>query len=53
MISNGSTQALFNALLATLAPGEEVIVPAPYWAPYLDQVRLCGGMPVAGAVSAK
>jgi aspartate aminotransferase len=46
IICNGSTQALFNALLATLAPGEEVIIPAPYWAPYLDQVRLCGGVPV-------
>ncbi len=46
MISTGSTQALFNALFATLAPGDEVIVPAPYWAPYLDQVRLCGGTPV-------
>jgi aspartate aminotransferase len=43
---NGSTQALFNALFATLAPDDEVIVPAPYWAPYLDQVRLAGGSPV-------
>jgi len=46
VICNGSTQVLFNALLATLAPGDEVIVPAPYWAPYLDQVRLTGGTPV-------
>ena len=46
VVSNGSTQVLFNALLATLAPGDEVIVPAPYWAPYLDQVRLAGGTPV-------
>ena len=46
VITNGSTQALFNALLATLRPGDEVIVPAPYWAPYLDQVRLIGGEPV-------
>jgi aspartate aminotransferase len=46
VICNGSTQALFNALLATLAPGDEVVVPAPYWAPYLDQVRLTGGTPV-------
>jgi aspartate aminotransferase len=46
VVCNGSTQALFNALLATLAPNEEVIIPAPYWAPYLDQVRLTGGMPV-------
>jgi aspartate aminotransferase len=46
VICNGSTQALFNALLATLTPDVEVIIPAPYWAPYLDQVRLTGGTPV-------
>lgn len=46
VICSGSTQALFNALLATLSPAEEVIIPAPYWAPYLDQVRLAGGIPV-------
>jgi aspartate aminotransferase len=46
IICNGSTQALFNALLATLSLGDEVIIPAPYWAPYLDQVRLLGGTPV-------
>jgi aspartate aminotransferase len=46
MISTGSTQALFNALFATLSPDDEVIIPAPYWAPYLDQVRLAGGTPV-------
>jgi aspartate aminotransferase len=46
VICGGSTQALFNALLATLAPGDEVIVPAPYWAPYLDQVRLASGTPM-------
>ncbi|WOH82582.1 pyridoxal phosphate-dependent aminotransferase [Bradyrhizobium sp. BEA-2-5] len=46
VITNGSTQALFNALLATLAPGDEVIISAPYWAPYLDQVRLAGAEPV-------
>jgi aspartate aminotransferase len=46
IICNGSTQALFNALLATLSAEEEVIVPAPYWAPYLDQTRLAGGTPV-------
>ncbi|MBR1221189.1 pyridoxal phosphate-dependent aminotransferase [Bradyrhizobium sp. U87765 SZCCT0131] len=45
-ICNGSIQALYNALLATLAPGDEVIVPTPYWAPYLDQVRLADGVPV-------
>jgi aspartate aminotransferase len=46
VICNGSTQALFNALLATVAQDDQVIVPAPYWAPYLDQVRLAGGTPV-------
>jgi aspartate aminotransferase len=46
VICNGSTQALFNALFATLAPGDEVIVPAPYWAPYLEQVRLAEGVSV-------
>jgi len=48
-ICNGSIQALYNALLATLAPTDEVIVPAPYWAPYLDQVRLSDGVPVTVA----
>ena len=46
IICNGSTQALFNALLATLSAQDEVIIPAPYWAPYLDQTRLAGGTPV-------
>ncbi|WP_245314126.1 pyridoxal phosphate-dependent aminotransferase [Bradyrhizobium elkanii] len=46
VITNGSTQALFNALLTTLAPDDEVIIPAPYWVPYLDQVRLAGAAPV-------
>ena len=46
IISTGSTQALFNAFLATLVVGDEVVVPAPYWAPYLSQLRIAGGMPV-------
>ena len=46
IVCNGSTQAIANALLATLEPGDEVIVPAPSWAPYLDQVRLNGGQPI-------
>lgn len=46
IICSGSSQALFNALLATLTPGDEVIIPAPYWAPYLDQVRLADGVPM-------
>ncbi|WP_249680487.1 pyridoxal phosphate-dependent aminotransferase [Roseococcus pinisoli] len=46
IVSTGSTQAIFNAFFATLAPGDEVIVPVPCWAPYLDQVRLAEGVPV-------
>lgn len=43
MASNGAKQVLFNALMATLDPGDEVIVPAPYWASYVDMVRSAGG----------
>jgi aspartate aminotransferase len=43
----GGKQVLYNALLATLDPGDEVIIPAPYWVSYLDMVELCEGKPVA------
>jgi aspartate aminotransferase len=46
MVANGSTQVIFNAFFATVAAGDEVIVPRPSWEPYLDQVRLVGGEPV-------
>jgi aspartate aminotransferase len=46
IVSTGGKQVLFNALLATVNPGDEVIVPAPYWVSYPDMVRLCGGTPV-------
>ena len=39
-------QVLFNALLATLDPGDEVVIPAPYWVSYPDMVLLAGGTPV-------
>jgi aspartate aminotransferase len=42
----GAKQVIFNAFFATLRPGDEVIVPAPYWASYPAMVRLCGGLPV-------
>jgi aspartate aminotransferase len=42
----GAKQILFNALFATLDPGDEVIVPAPCWVSYPDMVRLAGGTPV-------
>ena len=46
IVTAGSTQALFEALFATLAPGDEVIVPTPCWMPYVEQVRLADGTPV-------
>lgn len=45
-VGTGAKQVIFNALLATLNHGDEVIIPAPYWVSYPDMVRLAGGMPV-------
>ena len=45
-VSSGGKQILFNALLATVNPGDEVIIPAPYWVSYPDIVALAGGTPV-------
>ena len=42
----GGKHVIWNALLATLDPGDEVIVPAPYWVSYPDIVRFCGATPV-------
>ncbi|CAK9886049.1 MAG: Aspartate aminotransferase [Candidatus Erwinia impunctatus] len=42
----GAKQLIFNALLATLDPGQQVIIPAPYWVSYPDMVRLAEGEPV-------
>ena len=49
IVSTGGKQVLFNALLATVNPGDEVIVPAPYWVSYPDMVALAGGTPVVVA----
>src|SRR5919204_2396753 len=46
-VGAGGKQVLFNALMATLNPGDEVIIPAPYWVSYPDMVLLAGAMPVA------
>ena len=45
-VGSGGKQVLYNALMATLNPGDEVIVPAPYWVSYPDMVLLAGGTPV-------
>src|SRR5215475_934608 len=46
MVSTGGKQVLYNALVATLNPGDEVIIPAPYWVSYPEMVALAGGEPV-------
>ena len=45
-IGTGGKQVLYNALMATLNPGDEVIIPAPYWVSYPDMVLLAEGTPV-------
>ena len=46
IVSNGAKHACYNAILATCQPGDEVIIPAPYWVSYPDMVRLVGAEPV-------
>ncbi len=48
-VGTGGKQVLYNALMATLNPGDEVIIPAPYWVSYPDMVLLAGGTPVTVA----
>lgn len=45
-VGTGGKQVLFNALVATVDAGDEVIIPAPYWVSYPDIVQFCGGTPV-------
>ena len=46
LVAPGGKAIIFNAFLATLDPGDEVIIPAPYWVSYPDIVQLCGATPV-------
>ncbi len=46
LVCNGGKQVIYNALTATLDPGQEVVIPAPYWVSYPDMVLLAGGKPV-------
>ncbi|MFC0284795.1 pyridoxal phosphate-dependent aminotransferase [Camelimonas abortus] len=46
IVGTGGKQILFNALMATINPGDEVIIPTPYWVSYPEMVALCGGAPV-------
>ncbi len=45
-VNSGGKQTIFNAMMATVDVGDEVIIPAPYWVSYLDIVNVCGGTPV-------
>jgi len=52
VVGTGAKQILFNLFLASLDPGDEVIVPAPYWTTYPDIISVCGGKPVIVPTSA-
>src|SRR6202012_552571 len=45
-VGNGGKQCLFNAIMATVDPGDEVIIPVPAWVAYSQMVELCEGVPV-------
>ncbi|HEV1999301.1 MAG TPA: pyridoxal phosphate-dependent aminotransferase [Xanthobacteraceae bacterium] len=50
-VGTGGKQVLFNALVATINPGDEVVIPAPYWVSYPDIVLFAGGTPVPVATT--
>jgi aspartate aminotransferase len=52
IVCTGGKQVLYNALMATINPGDEVVIPAPYWVSYPDMVHLAGGTPVIVDVTA-
>jgi aspartate aminotransferase len=53
IVGTGGKQVLYNALMATINPGDEVIIPAPYWVSYPEMVSLAGGEPVPVVCTAK
>lgn len=46
VVSTGAKQAIANAVLSIINPGDEVIIPAPYWVSYIEIVKMAGGIPV-------
>jgi aspartate aminotransferase len=52
-VSPGGKPVIWNAMIATLNPGDEVVIPTPYWVSYWDIVLLAGGAPVAAPTSAE
>jgi aspartate aminotransferase len=53
IVCSGGKQALYSALIATLNPGDEVVIPAPFWVSYPDMVHLAGGTPVIVDITAE
>jgi aspartate aminotransferase len=51
IVATGGKQVLFNAFMATLNPGDEVVIPTPYWVSYPEMVAICGGTPVFAETS--
>ncbi|WP_406872318.1 pyridoxal phosphate-dependent aminotransferase [Aminobacter sp. P9b] len=51
IVGTGGKQILFNAFMATLNPGDEVIIPRPYWVSYPEMVAICGGTPTYAETS--
>jgi aspartate aminotransferase len=47
VVANGGKHALYNVFMSLVDPGDEVLVPAPYWVSYPEQIKLAGGVPVA------
>lgn len=46
IVSTGAKQSIANAILALINPGDEVLLPAPYWVSYYEQIKLAGGIPI-------
>ncbi|MBF2076392.1 MAG: pyridoxal phosphate-dependent aminotransferase [Synechococcales cyanobacterium C42_A2020_086] len=51
VVTNGGKHSLFNIMLVLIEPGDEVIIPAPYWVSYPEMVKLAGGVPVIVSTS--
>ena len=46
VVSTGAKQAIMNVVLSLIGPGDEVVIPAPFWVTYAEQVKMAGGKPV-------
>ena len=46
MVTNGGKQSIFNAFMATIDPGDEVLIPTPFWSSYSEMAKVAGGVPV-------